>query len=86
MSFAAPVIGSSRFDRSSTWLRQLCRWTHSPGDLIFGDLDGVVVIPRSVEDEVVELALKKAAGEKVVRKAIEAGMTSTEAFRKYGIL
>ena len=58
----------------------------SPGDLIFGDLDGVVVIPRSVEDEVVELALKKAAGEKVVRKAIEAGMTSTEAFRKYGIL
>ncbi len=58
----------------------------SPGDLIFGDLDGIVVIPRAVEDEVVELALKKAAGEKVVRKAIEAGMSSTDAFRKYGIL
>jgi regulator of RNase E activity RraA len=57
-----------------------------PGDLVFGDLDGVVVIPRKVEDEVIELALEKAAGEKVVRKAIEAGMSSSEAFHKYGIL
>ena len=57
-----------------------------PGDLVFGDLDGVVVIPRKVEDEVIELAIQKATGEKVVRKAIEAGMSSTDAFRKYGIL
>jgi len=57
-----------------------------PGDLIFGDLDGVVVIPRKVEDQVIELAIKKATGEKVVRKAIEAGMSSTEAFKKFGIL
>jgi hypothetical protein len=39
-----------------------------------------------VEDEVIELAIQKATGEKVVRKAIEAGMSSTEVFRKYGIL
>ena len=58
----------------------------SPGDLVFGDLDGVVVIPRKVEDEVIELAIKKATGEKVVRKAIEAGMSSTDAFEKFGIL
>ena len=58
----------------------------SPGDLIIADLDGVVVVPRRVEDEVIEKALEKASGEKVVRKAIEAGMSSTEAFRKYGIL
>jgi regulator of RNase E activity RraA len=58
----------------------------SPGDLIVADLDGVVVVPRRVEDEVIERALEKATGEKVVRKAIEAGMSSTEAFRKYGIL
>ncbi len=57
-----------------------------PGDLIVGDLDGVVVVPRKVEEEVLRLALEKATGEKVVRKAIEAGMTSTEAFRKFGIL
>jgi hypothetical protein len=30
--------------------------------------------------------LEKARGEKVVRKAIEAGMSSTDAFRKFGIL
>ena len=58
----------------------------TPGDMIVGDQDGVLVIPRKVEDEVLALALEKASGEKVVRKAIEAGMTSTEAFRKYGIL
>jgi len=58
----------------------------SPGDLIFGDQDGVVVIPQKYEDEVLQRALTKATGEKVVRKEIEAGMSSTEAFCKYGIL
>lgn len=57
-----------------------------PGDLIFGDLDGVVVIPRRIEREVIDRALEKARGEKVVRKAIEGGMTATEAFQKFGIL
>ncbi len=57
-----------------------------PGDLMVGDLDGVIVVPRKVEDEVIRLAVEKATGEKVVRKAIEAGMSSTEAFRKFGIL
>ncbi len=57
-----------------------------PGDLIFADLDGVVVIPARHEVEVVEKALEKARGEKVVRREIENGMSSTEAFRRYGIL
>lgn len=57
-----------------------------PGDLIFGDLDGVLVIPKEMEAEVIGAALEKARGEKTVRKAIEGGMTSTEAFAKFGIL
>jgi 4-hydroxy-4-methyl-2-oxoglutarate aldolase len=57
-----------------------------PGDLIFGDMDGVLVVPRAIEEEAVSRALEKASGEKVVRKAIEAGSSSTGAFRKYGIL
>ena len=57
-----------------------------PGDLVFGDLDGVIIIPKRVEAEVVEKSLVKARGEKVVRKAIEDGMTSTAAFEKFGIL
>ena len=57
-----------------------------PGDLVFGDLDGVVLVPKRVEAEVVERALAKARREKLVRKEIEAGMSSTAAFKKYGIL
>lgn len=57
-----------------------------PGDLVFGDLDGVVVIPAKCEAEVIERALAKARGEKIVRREIEGGMTATDAFRKYGIL
>jgi len=57
-----------------------------PGDLVFGDLDGVVIVPKKVEAEVIERALSKARGEKLVRKEIEAGMSSTAAFKKYGIL
>jgi 4-hydroxy-4-methyl-2-oxoglutarate aldolase len=58
----------------------------NPGDLVFGDLDGVLIIPRELEAEVIELALVKARGEKTVRKAIENGMSSTDAFKKFGIL
>src|SRR5258706_15964450 len=43
-----------------------------PGDLVFGDLDGVVIVPKKVEAEVIERALAKARGEKLVRKEIEA--------------
>ncbi len=57
-----------------------------PGDIVFGDVDGVLVIPSKVADEAVEKALEKAAGEKTVRKAIEAGMSTTKAFETYGIL
>lgn len=57
-----------------------------PGDLIFGDIDGVLVIPQKIVQPVIEKALIKAKGEKTVRKAIENGMSSTEAFAKYGIL
>jgi regulator of RNase E activity RraA len=57
-----------------------------PGDLVFGDLDGVVVVPKRVEAEVVERALAKARGEKQVRREIENGMSSTEAFKQFGIL
>jgi regulator of RNase E activity RraA len=57
-----------------------------PGDLVFGDLDGACVIPRAVEEEVLARAFEKARKEKVVRKALEEGMTSKAAFEKFGIL
>jgi regulator of RNase E activity RraA len=57
-----------------------------PGDLVFGDCDGVVVIPQEIEEQVIERALEKVAGEKRVRKEIEGGATSTAVFDRYGIL
>ncbi len=57
-----------------------------PGDLVFADLDGVLIIPSGLVNEVITKSLAKARGEKLVRKAIENGMSSTEAFTKYGIL
>ena len=58
----------------------------NPGDLIVGDIDGVVVVPSAVENEVLELALAKATAENMVRQAIEGGMSSTTAFATYGVL
>lgn len=57
-----------------------------PGDLIFGDVDGVLIVPRAVEAQVVELAMEKVSGEKVVRREIESGSSSTDVFNRYGIL
>lgn len=56
------------------------------GDLLFGDIDGVLVIPREIENEVFTLALEKARGEKKVRTAIENGMSACAAFEAYGIM
>jgi regulator of RNase E activity RraA len=58
----------------------------NPGDLLYGDIDGVCVIPRAVETEVFTRALEKARGEQLVRKAIENGMSGVEAFEKHGIM
>ena len=45
------------------------------GDIVFGDMDGVLIIPKEVEKECIEKAFEKAAGEKKVRSAIEGGMS-----------
>ena len=57
-----------------------------PGDVVFGDLDGVLVIPQSVEREVIERAYEKATGEKEVAVAIRSGMSAVESFRVHGIM
>lgn len=56
------------------------------GDIVFGDIDGVLIIPKEVASEVVEKALIKTSTEKTMRKVIEDGMLVTEAFAKFGVL
>lgn len=57
-----------------------------PGDLVVGDVDGVLVIPRDVETEVLERALTKVMQENSARQLIESGVSSTDVLRQKGIL
>ena len=58
----------------------------NPGDIIFGDIDGVIVIPQEAEEEAFTKAVEKARGEKLVQKAIQDGMSACEAFATFGIM
>ncbi len=58
----------------------------SPGDLIFADLDGTVVIPRELEKDVVEKVVERINTENIVRKELAAGRTMAEVWRKYEVL
>lgn len=60
--------------------------TIEPGMILFGDVDGVVAIPRAAETETLRLAFEKARGEKRVAKAIREGMSTVEAWAKFGIM
>jgi regulator of RNase E activity RraA len=57
-----------------------------PGDLIFGDSEGVCVTPQEAMEETFARAVEKARGEKLVKQAIENGMSACDAFRKFGIM
>lgn len=58
----------------------------NPGDIVFGDADGVVVVPQAVETTVIEAALEKVSGEDRTRDELLAGATLREVYDKYGIL
>ena len=58
----------------------------APGDLLFGDDEGVLVIPRTAEDEAIRRALEKAETENKVAAAIRKGMSASEAFATFGVM
>jgi 4-hydroxy-4-methyl-2-oxoglutarate aldolase len=58
----------------------------SPGDIVFGDLDGVLIVPKDTEREAVTKALEKVSKESAVRVAIVNGMSTVEAFEKFGVM
>ena len=57
-----------------------------PGDVVFGDTGGVVVIPAALADQAVRLAEEKHGGERLVRAELERGDDPAEVFARYGIL
>ena len=58
----------------------------SPGDLVFGDADGVIVVPRAVEAAALAKASEKLAGERSTLADLRAGRPLGEVYAKYGIL
>lgn len=56
------------------------------GDLIFGDADGVIVIPQSVAEEVITAAIAKIGMENNTRAELEQGLLLMDVYRKYGVL
>jgi 4-hydroxy-4-methyl-2-oxoglutarate aldolase len=58
----------------------------APGDFIFGDREGVLVIPSEVAADAIQAALEKASTENRVATAIQHGMGAREAFDTFGVL
>jgi 4-hydroxy-4-methyl-2-oxoglutarate aldolase len=58
----------------------------APGDLVVGDADGVVVIPKRIEAEVLRLAFEKVTGEKNTLRDLQRGDKLADVFARYGIL
>ncbi len=58
----------------------------NPGDFVFADSDGVVVVPKAYTREVVELALDKASREDSSRSELLGGAYLRDVFRRHGVL
>lgn len=56
------------------------------GDLVFGDVDGVVVIPQEIETAVLAAALEKIKGENTTRDELARGLKLADVYAKYGVL
>ena len=57
-----------------------------PGDLIFGDADGVVAIPQAIEQQVLARAFEKVTGEDKTRQDLANGVKLRDVFKRYGVL
>ena len=57
-----------------------------PGDILFGDVDGVLSVPREIEVSVMSEAIERSREEKKARQELAVGRLATDVFKKYGIL
>jgi len=60
--------------------------TINPGDYIFGDIDGVVIIPKQVFEEVIEASLKTIKKEDMVRDCLKNGSSLQQAYADIGAI
>ncbi|MCL6086820.1 MAG: RraA family protein [Actinobacteria bacterium] len=57
-----------------------------PGDIVFGDIDGIIIIPKDIAVEVVNKVYEKIHSENKVREELLQGKSITEVYNKYKIL
>jgi 4-hydroxy-4-methyl-2-oxoglutarate aldolase len=57
-----------------------------PGDLVFGDLDGIITIPAALVEEVVRRASDKVSRENHTRDELRKGAYLRTVYDKYGVL
>lgn len=60
--------------------------TIHPGEMVYADLDGIIVVPKAVEAEVIKKVIRRIGTENTVRKELAAGKKMKEVWSKYGVL
>lgn len=58
----------------------------NPGDLIFADFDGIVVVPQDIENEVIDRAYDKITKEDKSRRDLLNGDSLAAVYNRYGVL
>jgi 4-hydroxy-4-methyl-2-oxoglutarate aldolase len=58
----------------------------APGDFVFGDVDGVVIVPQAIAPEAIRLALAKIEAEDSTRNELLAGNSLRSVFERHGVL
>lgn len=58
----------------------------APGDFVFGDVDGVVIVPQAIAPEAIRRALAKIEAEDSTREELLAGNSLRSVFERHGVL
>ncbi len=83
----APLDSKGRGQIQAVDVPVLCGGVRvAPGDLVFGDADGVVVVPQAVEADVLKVAFDKINGESHSMRELQAGGFLRDVYAKYGVL
>lgn len=90
-----PVMAKGHLPTTSKGRMEIVEWNVpieidgvkiNPGDLIFGDVDGVAVVPQEVEDKVIERCLHILADENVVLDKVLAGESIVKTYLEIGAI
>ncbi len=60
--------------------------TITPGDIVYADMDGIIVIPKNIENEVIQKVIERISTENTVRKELAEGQKMAEVWSKHGVL